>query len=644
MLNFYFIFETTYTFLYFLDDDPQFAFFSLAFYHSCQNSGGVMPDELLGICPNCDTERGKVGDPCPSPACAKKGYHFVPEPWLRYSKELAARRGRPVDPMLGRYVDRYLLIGKIGEGGMGAVFVARQRPLGREVAVKLVSGMEITQTALARFEREAKVVSVLDHPNIVKLFDYGVADLGFKVPYMAMEFVRHGKTLRQALNQIKNQSGGVISGDVIYAVFSQILNALQAAHNLGIIHRDIKPENIMIAPVQGNPYFVKILDFGLAKAVGDVTGIDGTISHTGQFLGTPFYMAPEQAPRSGRPVVDHRADLYSVGVMLFEIFTGVRPFEGETALACTLKKVDPSYDPFSLPQAQVLPLSLKSFLQKALKPRPEDRFESAEAMLMAFRDTIEGKKTTGRGLVGGLGTGSSEERPKTPSTPSGQGASVQAVQVKEETVTQDRQPPEVEAMETESQVLFPKEKSRKTLVISSILALVLAGAVVSGAYFFFGKGKPSENIEGGAEVQQKVAVVPTTPEMPAKKDEKISIPQKTPENPDTAKATEPERATQAKTVAEPKTIKVKFESTPSGAKVFEKGEPLGSTPFEKVFPETVGEREFVFKLDGWQDEKVVKSIRDGVVSAKLKKKPRAGDKGKKPPGWTVPRKDRPQGI
>ena len=135
-----------------------------------------MAPDLTGICPNCEARRGPVGEACPEAICGSKGYRFIPLAWYQPAKEFAARKQRPMDPLLGRSIERYLLIGKLGEGGMGAVYVALQRPLNREVALKVISGLEMTEATIARFEREARAVSILDHPNIVKLYDYGVGE------------------------------------------------------------------------------------------------------------------------------------------------------------------------------------------------------------------------------------------------------------------------------------------------------------------------------------------------------------------------------------------------------------------------------------------------------------------------------------
>ncbi len=378
-----------------------------------------MDPEPIGICPNCGRRTGPTGDPCPGDVCHDKGYAFIPRPWYDAAVEFAAKKQRPLDPMLGRSLDRYLLAGKLGEGGMGAVYLARQRPLDREVALKVISGLEMTPATIARFEREARAISLLDHPNIVKLYDYGVGQLEFRVPYMALEYVRHGRTLRRALAQMRQETGAPIPGEVVRSIFAQVLHALQAAHAAGIVHRDMKPDNVMLAPVAGNPHFVKVLDFGLAKAVEDVSGFDGTVSRTGQFLGTPCYMAPEQASHQAQHDVDGRCDLYAVAVMVFEVFTGVRPFDGESALQVLARKVDPSYRPLDLPAAQGLPRPLRVFLERGMAADPGARFADAAHMLAALDDALSGRRTTAMGMAQGRpgSSGSSGSRPATPPSP-----------------------------------------------------------------------------------------------------------------------------------------------------------------------------------------------------------------------------------
>lgn len=441
----------------------------------------MAPGQPTGICPNCGKRTGPVGDRCPLEVCADKGYAFIPRAWYDSARQFALRKQRPLDPLLGRSIDRYLLAGKIGEGGMGSVYLAIQRPLYREVALKVISGMEMTQAAIARFEREARAISVLDHPNIVKLHDYGVGELEFRLPYMALEYVKHGRTLRRALAQMRSERGGsLIPGEVVLAIFSQVLHALSAAHGMGIIHRDMKPDNVMLAPVAGNPYFVKVLDFGLAKAVADVSGFDGTVSRSWQFLGTPVYMAPEQAPRRGQPVADHRADLYAVAVMLFEVFTGVRPFEGETAIEVLVKKVDPAYRPLDFPEAQSLPGPLRAFLGRGMAADPGARFGSAQEMLSAFQDALSGRSATAVGMAAGR-PGSSDERPVTPATPESPRWVEQAAPEPTRPLGAEDPGPAVWPDVPASTVEGPRKAMwRRSLLVAS--ALLAAAAVVAGIW------------------------------------------------------------------------------------------------------------------------------------------------------------------
>jgi len=437
--------------------------------------------EQTGICPNCETRRGPVGGACPSDVCGGKSYHFIPISWFESSKQLAIKKRRPVDSLLGRYINRYLLAGKLGEGGMGAVYVAIQKPLGREVALKLISGIEISGAAISRFEREARAIALLDHPNIVKLYDYGIGDLEFQVPYMAIEYVRHGRTLRRAFASVKRESGDQIPGDVVLTIFRQILNALSAAHEDGLIHRDMKPDNILIVPFAGNPHFVKVLDFGLAKAVSEVSGFDGDLSHTGLVLGTPHYMAPEQAPTSGRSKIDARADLYAVTVMLYEVFTGIRPFVGDSALAILTSKTDPNHHPLDYPQARVLPKALRGFLAQGLSPKPEDRIGSADEMLEALERALSSRRLTAMGPVLS-GSGSSQDRPMTPPSPPAEGTALEPtvpMDSSEPGLSRDGGPREADALpETSALDLdYRPSRPRWPYVLGPLAAVMLVGGM-----------------------------------------------------------------------------------------------------------------------------------------------------------------------
>lgn len=375
-----------------------------------------MVNEGNGVCPHCEAYTGPVGTPCVRPECTKKHYLCIPIRWYDAAKAYSARKNKPIDPLVGRMIDRYLLAANIGEGGMGSVYVAIQKPLFREVALKLIGDLDLNRHSVGRFEREARAISLLDHPNIVKIHDYGVGELDGKIPYMALEYLRHGRTLRKAFAAA--HGSGKVDGALVLTMFRQVLNALGAAHAVGIVHRDVKPENIMVVPVHGDPNLVKVLDFGLARMDSDETSFEGDAAASGRLAGTPFYMAPEQIPRKGASgEIDGRADLYAVGVMLFEVLTGARPFDGDSPLAVLARKLDPEFDPMGLPEAKSLGKGVRGFLAKSLSREPADRFASAAEMLEALEKVLETQASAVGLVILGADTSGDRIEPPTDPTP-----------------------------------------------------------------------------------------------------------------------------------------------------------------------------------------------------------------------------------
>jgi eukaryotic-like serine/threonine-protein kinase len=226
------------------------------------------------------------------------------------------------DGFVGSTVGDYKLLQKIGEGGCGAVYMAEQeKPVRRRVALKIIKlGMD-TKNVIARFEAERQALAMMDHPNIARVFDGGATESGR--PYFVMELVR-GVKITEYCDQNE------LDTEERLKLFIQVCHAIQHAHQKGVIHRDIKPSNILVTIIDGQPV-PKVIDFGIAKAIeGRLT--DNTIfTAYEQFIGTPAYMSPEQAVMSGVDV-DTRSDIYSLGVLLYELLTGRTPFEANELL------------------------------------------------------------------------------------------------------------------------------------------------------------------------------------------------------------------------------------------------------------------------------------------------------------------------
>jgi serine/threonine protein kinase len=276
--------------------------------------------------------------------------------------------------LAGQRFGRYEVHSKLGEGGMGQVYTAVDSELGRNVAIKLLP-TEFTTDAdrRSRFRQEARVISALNHPNIITIYEIGENDHG---SFLATEYVE-GKTLRDV---IKNES---LTLPRILKITEQAANALVAAHAAGIVHRDIKPENIML---RGDG-IVKVLDFGLAKPrtpVVPLSDVESNKTVPGTVMGSARYMSPEQARGLE---VDERTDIWSLGVVLYEVLAGHGPFEGETT-ADTLASViykEPAPISHVLPN---LPFELQRILKKALQKDREERYQSVKDLALDIKDLL----------------------------------------------------------------------------------------------------------------------------------------------------------------------------------------------------------------------------------------------------------------
>ena len=260
---------------------------------------------------------------------------------------------------------RYELAELLGTGGHGAVYRAVQRPLGREVAVKVLLAETLAgEGALERLAREAGLVKRLEHPHTVRLSDFGTNESG--QPFLVFELLR-GRSLEDELRK------GPLAIPRVAHVATQALKALMEAHGLGIVHRDIKPSNVLLLDYPGEPDFVKVLDFGVARSIE--TAEKAQITVAGQIIGTPAYMAPEQV--DALPI-SPRADLYALGLVMAELIAGKPVFHHGSPVQIWMQQASPDPVPLS---GVVLSSALGAVITRATKKRPEERYASAAEML-----------------------------------------------------------------------------------------------------------------------------------------------------------------------------------------------------------------------------------------------------------------------
>ncbi|MEU1849398.1 protein kinase [Streptomyces sp. NPDC019990] len=279
------------------------------------------------------------------------------------------------DGAQGRYAgralagNRYQLRDLLGQGGMASVHLAYDSVLDRQVAIKtLHTDLGREQAFRERFRREAQAVAKLTHTNVVSVFDTGEDSLdGMTTPYIVMEYV-DGRPLGSILDEDVRQQGAM-PADKALKITADVLAALEISHEMGLVHRDIKPGNVMITK-RG---VVKVMDFGIARAMQ--SGVT-SMTQTGMVVGTPQYLSPEQALGRG---VDARSDLYSVGIMLFQLVTGRLPFEADSPLAIAYAHVQEE-PPTASSVNRALPPAVDALIVRALKKSPNERFPSAEAM------------------------------------------------------------------------------------------------------------------------------------------------------------------------------------------------------------------------------------------------------------------------
>jgi serine/threonine protein kinase len=307
------------------------------------------------------------------------------------------------DPLLGQVLaGRYLIQKKLGEGGMGAVYLATHNLLEKQVALKVLHGEFARKTDLVeRFMQEAKAASRIRHENVIDISDFGSTPEG--LVFFAMELLK-GHDLHEEVARAR-LAGQLLPWERTKKIFLQVCSALSAAHAIGVIHRDLKPENIYLVEFLGEPDFVKLLDFGIAKLT-EVNEGDRKLTRTGMLFGTPEYMSPEQARGD---TVDQRVDVYAMGCILFQMVTGRVPFEADNFMSVlSLHLVEPVpvippdvFDSIGAPRA------LAAVIDCALAKDRNQRFASIDELAAAVRRAS-----------GDKGTGPVVARPSVPAPPS----------------------------------------------------------------------------------------------------------------------------------------------------------------------------------------------------------------------------------
>jgi serine/threonine-protein kinase len=469
--------------------------------------------------------------------------------------------------LINQTIGNYRVVKLLGEGGMGVVYLAQHPVIGRKVAIKLLHAvLARDQDIVSRFFNEARAIHMIAHENIVEILDFGQTTDG--QPYFIMEFLE-GEALSDAVAR------GAMPPEHVAIIGSQMCRALSAAHAKGIVHRDLKPHNVQLVAKPDGLFHVKILDFGVAKILASPDGAQSVKTRTGSLMGTPLYMSPEQCKGAG--TLDHRTDIYSLGVMLFEMLAGRPPFTAEGVGELFAKHMLEEA-PQLLDFAPHVPPHMAAAVMKSLQKEPRDRFESMEE----FRKALVGEVK-----LAGV--------PALPGAPRTSPMATQTMSAKASTTLSS----------ASSEIDGDLAPTRRNWKVPAIIGGVAVAAIV--AVVAMPKGGTGQK---SAPPQAALpAPAPTTPVVPPP-----------PVAPPAAK-----------------TVTLRFEAEPAGAHLFAKkdGKDLGEIPVELQVPKGTTSSDYVFRLAGYKDVSLAaKPNADRTLHVSLEKTaaaPPAADKRRPAP-------------
>ena len=459
------------------------------------------------------------------------------------------QRRQLYEQLVGQTVaDRYEITRLMGFGGMGAVYEAIQQNMNRHIALKYIPSHDPVMAA--RFEREALTVSQLRHPNTVTVFDYGRTDDGFL--FLTMEMLE-GLTLTDV---IKEESP--LAAERVVHIASQICRSLGEAHGMGIVHRDVKPDNVILITVDGDPDVVKVLDFGIAKAISGEDDVQ--LTGDGRIVGTPRYMSPEQILSEE---VDHRSDIYSLGCIIFEMLCGAPPFQGSSTTALMISHAQdapPAFAERLTPeQLSAIPPALEHVVRRAMAKSPVERPQTTDHLRRELEEALQAHET-GQAI------------PYIPAQSSPPGTLVPG----REPITPAMRP----GAKTAPAASPPAETSssnRPLILVVSLVALLVITLALMAIF------NPSDDDDGDLLAWAEPLAADEEEQPPESSDDPEPLPE----------------------VSINDTVHIRILSDPTGASILDGSETIGTTPYNVSMPiHEIGPMRYTLRSPDHQDKEI----------------------------------------